>query len=276
MFEILDKKAYARQTIISIRVDAPEIALKALPGQFIVLRVDDTGERIPLTIADNDPVAGTITLVFQIVGKTTALLGSKKVGDMIKDITGPLGTPVELKKFGGKVLAVGGGTGIAVLHHIAKGYHEHGNDLISIIGARTSQYLIMKDEMKTISKEYHITTDDGSEGFHGFVTQVMDMILAERGDEIEFVVAIGPVVMMKACCDITKKHNKKTIVSLNPIMVDGTGMCGACRVEVNHETKFACVHGPQFDGHKVNFELLLERQRTYLEDERISMYRSIK
>lgn len=276
MFEILDKKAYARQTIISIRVDAPEIALKALPGQFIVLRVDDTGERIPLTIADNDPVAGTITLVFQIVGKTTALLGSKKVGDMIKDITGPLGTPVELKKFGGKVLAVGGGTGIAVLHHIAKGYHEHGNDLISIIGARTSQYLIMKEEMKTISQEYHITTDDGSEGFHGFVTQVMDMILAERGDEIEFVVAIGPVVMMKACCDITKKHNKKTIVSLNPIMVDGTGMCGACRVEVDHQTKFACVHGPQFDGHKVNFELLLERQRTYLEDERISMYRSIK
>lgn len=276
MFEILDKKAYARQTIISIRVDAPEIAVKALPGQFIVLRVDDTGERIPLTIADNDPVAGTITLVFQIVGKTTALLGSKKVGDMIKDITGPLGKPVELKKFDKKILAVGGGTGIAVLHHIAKGYHEEGNELISIIGARTSQFLIMKDEMKNISDEYHITTDDGSEGFNGFVTQVMDMILAERGDEIEFVVAIGPVVMMKACCDITKKHNKKTIVSLNPIMVDGTGMCGACRVEVNNETKFACVHGPQFDGHKVNFELLLERQRTYLEDERISMYRSIK
>lgn len=276
MFEILDKKAFARQTIISLRIDAPYIASKALPGQFVIVRVDEKGERIPLTVADNDALAGTITLVFQIVGKSTALLGSKNIGDMIKDITGPLGVPVEMKKYDKKILTVGGGTGIAVLHHIAKGYHEEGNELISIIGARTSQYFIMKEEIKRISKEIHITTDDGSEGFHGFVTQVMDMILSERGDELEFVVAIGPVVMMKACCDITKKYNKKTIVSLNPIMVDGTGMCGACRVEVDHKTKFACVHGPQFDGQKVNFDLLLERQRTYLEDERISMFRSIK
>jgi ferredoxin--NADP+ reductase len=276
MYEILDKKSYSRQTIISMRIDAPEISRKGLPGQFVIIITDKTGERIPLTIADNDPVAGTITLVFQIVGKSTALLGSKNVGDYIKDVIGPLGKAVEMKKYDKKILVIGGGTGIAVLHHIAKGYYEQGNKLISIIGARTKEFLIMKDEMKKISDEFHITTDDGTEGFHGFVTQVSDMILSERGDEIEFAVAIGPVVMMKACCDITKKYNKETIVSLNPIMIDGTGMCGSCRVEVNNETKFACVHGPQFDGHKVNFDLLMERQKIYLEDERISLYKSIK
>ncbi len=276
MYEILDRKDFARGTIVYMRVEAPEIAKKCLAGQFVVLRVNDTGERIPLTIADNDPLAGTITLVFQIVGKSTALLASRKVGEFIKDLTGPLGTSVELKKYDKKILVVGGGTGIAVLHHIAKGYHEHGNSLISIIGAKTKSYLIMEEEMKAISDEIHITTDDGSYGVHGFVTQAMDMILTEKGNDIEFVVAIGPIVMMKACCDITKRHNKKTIVSLNPIMVDGTGMCGACRVSVDNETKFACVHGPQFDGHKVDFDLLIKRNNTYLEDEKISLFHSIK
>jgi len=276
MFEIIDKKSYSRQTIISLRIDAPEISQKGMPGQFVIIITDKTGERIPLTIADNDPIAGTITLVFQIVGKSTALLGSKNVGDFIKDVTGPLGKAVEMKKYDKKILVIGGGTGIAVLHHIAKGYYEHKNKLVSILGARTKEFLIMKDEMKNISDECHITTDDGTEGFHGFVTQMTDMILSERSDEIEFAVAIGPVVMMKACCEITKKYNKATIVSLNPIMIDGTGMCGACRVEIDHETKFACVHGPQFDGHKVNFDLLMERQRIYLDDERISLFKSIK
>lgn len=276
MYEIFDKKTYARETIIRMKIDASEIAKKGLPGQFVIVIVDDTGERIPLTIADNDPLAGTITLVFQIVGKSTALLGSKNVGDLIKDVIGPLGKPVEMKKFDKRILAVGGGTGIAVLHHIAKGYYEEGNKLTNIIGARTKNFLIMKEEMRAISDEFHITTDDGTEGVHGFVTQVLDMILAERKDEFEFAVAIGPVVMMRACCEITKKHDMPTIVSLNPIMVDGTGMCGACRVEIDNKTKFACVHGPQFDGHSVNFDLLMERQKTYLEDERISLFRSIK
>jgi len=276
MFVILDKKDFARGTIINIRIEAPEIAKKCSPGQFVVIRVNETGERIPLTIANNDPLAGTVTLVFQIVGKTTALLASRNVGDFIMDVVGPLGKPVDMKKYKKKILVVGGGTGVAVLHHIAKGYYEAGNKIISVIGARTKSYLIMEEEMKKISDEIHITTDDGTYGFHGFVTQVMDMILSERGDDIEFVVAIGPVVMMKACCDLTKRHNKKTIVSLNPIMVDGTGMCGACRVQIGGETKFACVHGPQFDGHLVDFDLLMKRQRTYIEDERISLFRSIK
>jgi ferredoxin--NADP+ reductase len=276
MFEILDKKDFARGTIVNLRIEAQEIAKKCQPGQFVVVRVDDKAERIPLTIADNDSLAGTITLVFQIVGKSTALMASKQVGDFIKDITGPLGIPVEIKKFKKKILVVGGGTGVAVLHHIAKGYYEEGNEIISIIGSKTKSYLIMEAEMRAISKELHITTDDGSYGTHGFVTQVMDMILAERGDEIEFVVAIGPVVMMQACCDITKRHKKKTIVSLNPIMVDGTGMCGACRVLVDGKTRFACVHGPQFDGHKVDFDLLTKRLRAYLEEERISLFYSIK
>lgn len=276
MFEILDRKDFARGTIVNLRIEAQEIAKKCLPGQFVVVRVNDKAERIPLTIADNDSLAGTITLVFQIVGKSTALMASKQVGDFIKDITGPLGIPVEIKKFKKKILVVGGGTGVAVLHHIAKGYYEEGNEIISIIGSKTKSYLIMEAEMRAISKELHITTDDGSYGTHGFVTQVMDMILAERGDEIEFVVAIGPVVMMQACCDITKRHKKKTIVSLNPIMVDGTGMCGACRVLVDGKTRFACVHGPQFDGHKVDFDLLTKRLRAYLEEERISLFYSIK
>ncbi len=276
MFEILDKKDFARGTIVNLRIEAQEIAKKCQPGQFVVVRVGDKAERIPLTIADNDSLAGTITLVFQIVGKSTALMASKQVGDFIKDITGPLGIPVEIKKFKKKILVVGGGTGVAVLHHIAKGYYEAGNEIISIIGSKTKSYIIMEEEMRAISKELHITTDDGSYGTHGFVTQVMDMILAERGDEIEFVVAIGPVVMMQACCDITKRHKKKTIVSLNPIMVDGTGMCGACRVLVDGKTRFACVHGPQFDGHKVDFDLLTKRLRAYLEEERISLFHSIK
>ena len=276
MYEILNKKSYARNTIINIRIEASEIAKKCKPGEFVIVRVNDKGERIPLTIADNDEVAGTITLVFQIIGKTTALLASLEKGDFIKDLVGPLGTPVDIKKYDKKILAVGGGTGIAVLHHIAKGYQSAGNEVISIIGAKTQSYLIMKQEMESFSKKTFICTDDGTEGHHGFVTQILQKELEENAANYEMVIAIGPVVMMEACCKITKTFNMKTMVSLNPIMVDGTGMCGACRVSIDGKTKFACVHGPQFDGHKVDFSLLLKRQTTYLEDERISLFKSIK
>ncbi len=276
MYEILNKKSYARNTIINIRIEAAEIAKKCQPGEFVIIRVNDKGERIPLTIADNDEVAGTITLVFQIIGKTTALLASLEKGDFIKDLVGPLGTPVDIKKYDKKILAVGGGTGIAVLHHIAKGYQSAGNKVISIIGAKTQSYLIMKQEMMDFSEKTFVCTDDGTEGHHGFVTQTLQKELEENAANYEMIIAIGPVVMMEACCKITKTFNMKTMVSLNPIMVDGTGMCGACRVSIDGKTKFACVHGPQFDGHKVDFSLLLKRQTTYLEDERISLFKSIK
>ena len=276
MYEILNKKSYARNTIINIRIEAAEIAKKCKPGEFVIVRVNDKGERIPLTIADNDEVAGTITLVFQIIGKTTALLASLEKGDFIKDLVGPLGTPVDIKKYDKKILAVGGGTGIAVLHHIAKGYPSAGNRVISIVGAKTQSYLIMKQEMKDFSEKTFVCTDDGTEGHHGFVTQILQKELEENAANYEMVIAIGPVVMMEACCKITKTFNMKTMVSLNPIMVDGTGMCGACRVSIDGKTKFACVHGPQFDGHKVDFSLLMKRQTTYLEDERISLFKSIK
>ena len=276
MYEILNKKSYARNTIINIRIEAAEIAKKCKPGEFVIVRVNDKGERIPLTIADNDEVAGTITLVFQIIGKTTALLASLEKGDFIKDLVGPLGTSVDIKKYDKKILAVGGGTGIAVLHHIAKGYQSAGNRVISIVGAKTQSYLIMKQEMKDFSEKTFVCTDDGTEGHHGFVTQILQKELEENAANYEMVIAIGPVVMMEACCKITKTFNMKTMVSLNPIMVDGTGMCGACRVSIDGKTKFACVHGPQFDGHKVDFSLLMKRQTTYLEDERISLFKSIK
>ncbi len=276
MYEILNKKSYARNTIINIRIEATEIAKKCKPGEFVIVRVNDTGERIPLTIADNDEVAGTITLVFQIIGKTTALLASLEKGAFIKDLVGPLGTPVDIKKYDKKILAVGGGTGIAVLHHIAKGYQNAGNKIISIVGAKTKSYLIMKQEMEDFSEKTFVCTDDGTEGHHGFVTQMLQKELEENTANYEMVIAIGPVVMMEACCKITKTFGMKTMVSLNPIMVDGTGMCGACRVSIDGKTKFACVHGPQFDGHKVDFSLLLKRQTTYLEDERISLFKSIK
>ncbi len=276
MYEILNKKSYARNTIINIRIEAAEIAKKCQPGEFVIVRVNDKGERIPLTIADNDEVAGTITLVFQIIGKTTALLASLEKGAFIKDLVGPLGTPVDIKKYNKKILAVGGGTGIAVLHHIAKGYQSAGNKVISIVGAKTQSYLIMKQEMEDFSEKTFVCTDDGTEGHHGFVTQILQKELEENAANYEMVIAIGPVVMMEACCKITKTFNMKTMVSLNPIMVDGTGMCGACRVSIDGKTRFACVHGPQFDGHKVDFPLLLKRQTTYLEDERISLFKSIK
>jgi len=269
VFEILQKEELAQGTVVSNVIQAPLIARKAKPGQFVILRVNETGERIPLTMADTDPQAGTITLIYQVVGKSTALMKSLKVGDAYQDICGPLGQPTHIEKWG-TVICVGGGTGVAVLHPITKGMKEAGNQVISIIGARTKDLLILEDKMAKASHELRVCTDDGSFGHHGFVTEVLKQYL-EKKDPIALIVAIGPVPMMKFTCKLTEGYGVKTMVSLNPIMVDGTGMCGCCRVTVDNQTRFACVDGPEFDGHKVNFDELIQRQRAYLEQEKRSM-----
>lgn len=265
MFTIV-KKMNLSHDVHWIEVDAPYIARKAQPGQFAILRVGDMGERIPLTIADSDRDAGTITMVFQEVGKSTMVMGGLKQGDKMDDVVGPLGLPIHIEKLG-LVVCVGGGIGIAPVHPIARGYKEAGNKVISILGARSKGLLIMEDEMVKASTEVKVCTDDGSYGQKGFVTNVLEDLIKE-GSPIDLVVAIGPVPMMEAVSKLTKPYGIKTMVSLNPIMVDGTGMCGACRVTVGGDVKFACVDGPDFDGHKVDFAELRLRQRMYLSEER--------
>jgi ferredoxin--NADP+ reductase len=228
-------------------------------------------ERIPLTMAGTDPEAGTINIIFQVVGKTTALLRSFGEDDEIQDIIGPLGVPTHVEKLG-TVICVGGGTGVAVMYPITKTYKEAGNHVIAIIGARTKDLLILEEEMTAASHDLRVTTDDGSYGHHGFVTDVLKQILDER-DDVKLVVGIGPVPMMKFLCRMTKEYDVKTVVSLNPIMVDATGMCGACRVSVGGRTRFCCVDGPEFDGHEVDFDELVKRQRAYLTEEKESMDR---
>ncbi|MDQ1279803.1 MAG: hypothetical protein QG670_1065 [Thermoproteota archaeon] len=264
MFNITEKKLLA-SNIKLIKVYAPLISKKNKPGQFVVLRIDESGERIPLTIVDSDPKEGLITLIFQEAGKTTAKLGQLKEGDVIHDILGPLGNPSEIKTYG-QVVIIGGGVGTAVAYPEAKALKTVGNRVITIIGARNKDLLILEDEMKTLSDEFYITTDDGSKGHHGFVTDVLKKLIEEKR-KIDLVVAIGPTVMMRAIAGITRPYNIKTLVSLNPIMIDGTGMCGGCRVTVGNSTKFVCVDGPEFDGHLVDFDQLLTRQRIYLDDE---------
>lgn len=268
MNKILNKIELAPQ-IKSFEIRAPLVAKKVLPGQFVVIRTHEEGERIPLTVAKADKQRGTITLIVQEVGKTTKYLGLMKEGDEILDVIGPLGRSTHIDRFG-TVACVGGGIGIAPIYPITRAMKERGNRVISIIGARTEGLLILENEMREVSHKLYITTDDGSYGRKGFVTDELKRLL-EEGERIDRVMAIGPVVMMKAVADVTRSYNIKTIVSLNPIMVDGTGMCGACRVEVGGETKFTCVDGPEFNGHQVNFDLLLARQRTYLEQEKESL-----
>ena len=252
--------------IFSMRLVAPQIAKKHRAGQFVILRVGDRGERIPLTVVDKDPPAGTITLMYQVVGKTTMWLSDLKAGDEIKDLVGPLGNPTELENFGNAV-AIGGGVGCACVYPIAKALKETGNHLVSIWGARTQDHLLLEKEMAAISDRLEICTDDGSKGIHGFVSEVLKKML-ERGDKIDYVIAVGPVPMMRAIAELTRGPGIKTIVSLNSIMVDGTGMCGSCRVLVGGERKFACVDGPEFDAHKVDFKNMMTRLRVYkdLED----------
>ncbi len=267
MFKIVKREEMSEGTVILNEIEAPLIAKKALPGQFVILKANETGERIPLTMAETDPEKGTITIIYMVVGKSTALFKDLKVGDEYQDVIGPLGKATHLEKVG-RVICVGGGTGVAVLHPITRALKEIGNHVICIIGARNKGLLMMEDKMKAASHDLRICTDDGSYGHHGFVTDVLREVL-EEGD-IQFCVAIGPVPMMKFVSKMTKEYNVKTMVSLNPIMVDGTGMCGGCRVSVGGKTKFACVDGPEFDGHEVDYDELTLRLQAYAEDEKAS------
>lgn len=267
MFEILRREEMAGGTVVLNEISAPLIARKAKPGQFVILKANETGERIPLTMADTDPTKGTITIIYQVVGKSTALFKSMQVGEQFQDVIGPLGSPTHLEKLG-TVVCVGGGTGVAVLHPITRGLKDLGNHVIAVIGARTKDLLILEDKMKGASHELHVCTDDGSYGHHGFVTEVLKQILEEK--DVKLVVGIGPVPMMKFLCKLTAEYKVKTMVSLNPIMVDGTGMCGCCRVTVGGETKFACVDGPEFDGHQVDFDELMQRLSSYKEEEALA------
>uniref|UniRef100_I2Q3F1 2-polyprenylphenol hydroxylase-like oxidoreductase n=1 Tax=Desulfovibrio sp. U5L TaxID=596152 RepID=I2Q3F1_9BACT len=266
---ILRKRRLIEGQTTELVIEAPHIAAKAKPGNFVILRVWEEGERIPLTIADADTEAGTITLVFLIMGKTTAHLDTLEAGDDILDLCGPLGRPTEIHKLDGPVICVGGGTGIAAMHHIAKGHHLAGNHVVTIIGARCEDLLLFRDELCSFCPEVLISTNDGSCGRQGFVTDLLVERLTEDKTVAE-VVAIGPVPMMRAVAEATKPFGVKTTVSLNSIMVDGIGMCGACRVSVGGETKFACVDGPEFDGHQVDFAGLAARLTSFKEQERLS------
>ncbi len=260
------RKELLSEGVYRFDVDAPRLAKKTQPGQFIILRVNEEGERIPLTVADFDREKGVITIIFQVVGASTELLASLKEGDEILDFVGPLGKKSEIEPGLGTVVCIGGGIGVAPIHPIARGLHEAGNKVISILGARSKDLIIMEKEMRAASDEVIVTTDDGSYGIEGFVTAALEQ-LVDYGEKIDLVYAIGPVVMMKSVADATRPMGIKTIVSLNPIMVDGTGMCGGCRVQVGNETKFACVDGPEFDAHLVDFIGLRERQDMYRDQE---------
>ena len=260
------RKELLSEGVYRFDVDAPRLAKKTQPGQFIILRVNEEGERIPLTVADFDREKGVITIIFQVVGASTELLASLEEGDEILDFVGPLGKKSEIEPGLGTVVCIGGGIGVAPIHPIARGLHEAGNRVISILGARSKDLIIMEKEMREASDEVIVTTDDGSYGIEGFVTAALEQ-LVDYGEKIDLVYAIGPVVMMKSVADATRPMGIKTIVSLNPIMVDGTGMCGGCRVQVGDETKFACVDGPEFDAHLVDFAGLRERQAMYRDQE---------
>jgi ferredoxin--NADP+ reductase len=254
------------ENVVKMVFEAPVIAQKRKAGQFIVLKIDEKGERIPLTIVDSDAQKGTLTIIYQIVGKTTAKLSQMKAGDSLQDVQGPLGNPTEIENLG-RVVCVGGGVGVGVVYPLIVALKKAGNEVISIIGSRTKDLLILEKEIGENSDRLIVTTDDGSYGVHGFVSAVLQEMI-DKGEKIDHVFAIGPVPMMRVICDVTKPHGIKTVVSLNSIMVDATGMCGACRVSVGGKTKFTCVDGPEFDGHEVDFKLLSDRLKTYCESER--------
>jgi len=268
MYKILLKQDLV-PNIHLFKIEAPVVAKKARPGQFVVIRIDEKGERIPLTIADWDGAEGSITVVFMEVGTTTHKLASLGSGDSIADFIGPLGLPTHIEKFG-TVVCVAGGFAVATIMPIARAMREEGNKVISILGARNKDLLFWEDELRSVSDQIIVTTDDGSYARKGLVTEPLKELL-ESDEGIDRVIAIGPSIMMKFCAKTTEPFGVKTIVSLNPIMVDGTGMCGCCRVSVDGVTKFTCVDGPDFDGHQVDWDLLFARQRTYLEEEKRSL-----
>jgi ferredoxin--NADP+ reductase len=263
-FKILSKEILTSETK-RIKVLAPLIAEKAHAGQFVILRVDERGERFPLTLVDWNPSEGSIVLIFQEVGVSTRNLGALRVGDLIEDIVGPLGNPTEVKKFG-KVAVIGGGVGTALIYPWVRALKQAGNYIVTILGARNVSLLLLEDELRSLSDELHISTDDGTKGFKGFTADVLKSFL-EKGRRFDLVTAVGPVPMMRAVAEVTRPYKIKTVVSLNPIMVDGTGMCGGCRVTVGGETKFACVDGPEFDAHQVDFRELISRLQTYKDEE---------
>lgn len=264
MFKVLEKDLLA-ENIYRMVVEAPLVAEKAKAGNFVIVRVSDVGERIPLTICDNDPERGTLTLIIQAVGKSTRDLVNIPVGDYVKDVLGPLGTATEIKDMG-RIIAVMGGIGVAPMLPLLRAYRKKGAEIISILGARTKDLLILQDEVRSLSDEVILVTDDGSEGMKGLVTDPLRQRL-ESGEHFDMAIAIGPARMMQAASKVTEEFNLPTLVSLNSIMIDGTGMCGGCRVSINGETKFACVDGPDFDGHAVNFDELVVRQGYYRDEE---------
>lgn len=263
-FPVVAKRRLA-ESIHMLTVTAPDVARKARPGQFLIVRVDEDGERIPLTFCEMDPEGGTLSFVFLVVGVTTSKLAALAPGDEIADIVGPLGNPSEVEGLG-RVVVVGGGVGAAVMLPVAAEMVRHGNDVTCILGARSGDLLILEDELAGIGARLIVTTDDGTAGRKGLVTEPLKELLEEGA--VDNVLAIGPAIMMKFVAQATKPYGVPTVVSLNPIMVDGTGMCGACRVEVGGKTRFGCVDGPDFDGHAVDFELLLHRLKAYQEQER--------
>jgi len=270
VYEILLKQDLV-PSIHLLKIAAPNVAKKAQPGQFVVIRIDERGERIPLTIADWDREEGSVTIVFMEVGTTTHRLAWLEAGDSIADFIGPLGLPSHIEKFG-TVVCVAGGFAVATIVPIARALKVKGNKVISIMGARSQNLLFWEDELGSVSDQLIVTTDDGSYARKGVVTEPLKELL-EGGEKIDRVIAIGPSIMMKFCAKTTEPFGVKTIVSLNPIMVDGTGMCGCCRVSVGGVTKFVCVDGPEFDGHQVDWDLLFARQRIYLDEEKLSLER---
>ncbi len=268
MYEILLSQKLVPHTHL-FKIAAPSVAKKAQPGQFVVIRIDEKGERIPLTIADWDRDEGNVTIVFMEVGTTTHQLALLKAGDYITNFIGPLGLPTHIEKLG-TVVCVAGGFAIATIMPIARAMKEKGNRVISIMGARSKDLIFWEAKLRSVSDQLIVTTDDGSYGRKGLVTEPLKELLG-TGEKVDQVIAIGPSIMMKYCAKTTEPFGVKTIVSLNPIMVDGTGMCGACRVSVGGVTRFACIDGPDFDGHQVDWDLLFARQRIYLDEEKCSI-----
>jgi len=268
MYKIVEKQILNPQ-IALFKIHAPQIAKKREPGQFVMLRVHDLGERIPLTIADSDPDRGTVTIISQGIGKTTKMLNQLNEGDSLVDFVGPLGVATHMENFGTAVV-LGGGVGVAEAIPLAKGLKDKGNKVISIMGYRNKELVCLENEFRAVSDDLYVTTDDGSYAEKGFVTNVLKRLI-DAGTKIDFVLAIGPVLMMKAVSDLTRDKKIKTMVSLNTIMVDGTGMCGACRCTVAGKRKFACVDGPEFDAHEVDFEELIKRGNIYKNEEELSM-----
>lgn len=264
MFEILEKKSL-NPTVTLMKIYAPRVAKKAEPGQFIILRTDSEGERIPLTVADYDREKGSITIIFQIVGGTTEKLNHMNEGDCLHDFVGPLGRPTETEGLK-KVAVVGGGVGCAIAYPVAKKLHELGVEVHSIVGFRNKDLVILEDEFRAASSKFVLMSDDGTVGEKGLVTDALKKLI-ESGEKYDRVITIGPLIMMKFVCRLTKEYEIPTVASMNPIMIDGTGMCGGCRVNVGGEIKFACVDGPDFDGHLVNFDELMKRNATYKEKE---------